>query len=264
MGRVGITFILLLFCTQLRAQSWELGAFGGGIGYMGDLNPDNVFKLSNPAYGLLVKRNIDSRWAIKLSVMQGKIKGADSLSSNLHQQQRNLSFVTPLTEISFQGEFNFFDYVPSMSKKRFSPYLFAGAALSMFNPKANVNGEMVELNPLRTESKDYRKYTISIPYGAGLKYNFSGMWTLGAELGYRTSFSDYMDDVSGRYPSADVFYPANGPDRVNMSDRSVELTGVKAFRPGQQRGDTKGRDSYFFTGITLTYTFMNCKCPPVF
>src|SRR5690606_15008415 len=120
---------------------------------------------NSPAYGLLVKRNIDSRWAVKLSVMQGKIKGADSLSANLHQQQRNLSFVTPVTEISFQGEFNFFDYVPSMSKKRFSPYLFAGAALSMFNPQAYVKGELVELNPLRTEYKDYRKYTISIPYG---------------------------------------------------------------------------------------------------
>lgn len=264
MGRAGITFILLLFCTQLRAQSWEIGAFGGGIGYIGDLNPDNIFKLNSPAYGLLVKRNIDSRWAVKLSVMQGKIKGADSLSANLHQQQRNLSFVTPVTEISFQGEFNFFDYVPSMSKKRFSPYLFAGAALSMFNPQAYVKGELVELNPLRTEYKDYRKYTISIPYGAGLKYNFTGMWTIGAELGYRTSFSDYMDDVSGRYPSADVFYPSNAPGSVNMSDRSAELPGGKAFKPGQQRGDSKSRDSYFFTGITLTYTFMSGKCPPVF
>lgn len=264
MGRLGITFILLLFCTQIRAQSWEVGAFGGGIGYMGDLNPDKVFKLSNPAYGFLVKRNIDPRWAIKLSVMHGKMKGADSLSNNLHQRQRNLSFVTPLTEISFQGEFNFFDYLPSMSKKRFSPYLFAGAALSMFNPKANVNGELVELNPLRTEYKDYRKYTISIPYGAGVKYNLSGKWTLGGELGYRTSFSDYMDDVSGRYPAGVVSYPQNSPDGVNLTDRSGELGGGRKFSPGQQRGDSKGRDSYFFTGITLTYTFLNCNCPPVF
>jgi len=264
MGRLGITFILLLLCTQIRAQSWELGAFGGGIGYMGDLNPDNVFKLSDPAYGFLVKRNIDPRWAIKLSFMHGKMKGADSLSSNLHQQQRNLSFVTPLTEISFQGEFNFFDYVPSLSKKRFSPYLFAGVALSMFNPKANVNGELVELNPLRTEYKDYRKYTISIPYGAGIKYNFSRMWTLGAELGYRTSFSDYMDDVSGKYPAKDVFYPQNDPSGVNLTDRSSEVAGSKVFSAGQQRGDSKSRDRYFFTGITLTYTFLNCNCPPVF
>lgn len=264
MGKYGITFIILLFCTQVRAQSWEVGAFGGGIGYMGDLNPDNVFKLSNPAYGFLVKRNIDARWAVKLSVMHGRIKGADSLSSNLHQQQRNLSFVTPLTEVSLQGEFNFFDYIPSMSKKRFSPYLFAGAALSMFNPKAEVEGELVELNALKTENVDYRKYTISIPYGAGVKYNFSGKWTLGAELGYRASFSDYLDDVSGNYPSADAYYRAGRPDQVNLTDRSAEINGAKLFSPGQQRGDSKKRDKYFFTGITLTYTFLNCNCPRVF
>ncbi|PRY52463.1 outer membrane protein with beta-barrel domain [Arcticibacter pallidicorallinus] len=265
MRRLAVTFILLLFCSQIRAQSWELGAFGGGIGYMGDLNPDNVFKLSDPAYGFLVKRNIDPRWAVKLSVMHGKMKGADSLSSNPHQQQRNLSFVTPLTEISFQGEFNFFDYLPSAGKRRFSPYLFAGAALSMFNPKTQVNGELVELNPLRTEYKDYRKYTISIPYGAGIKYNISGMWTLGAELGYRTSFSDYMDDVSGRYPAReDVYYGRDGFKPVNLTDRSEELGRGKLFSSGQQRGDSKVRDRYFFTGITLTYTFMNCNCPPVF
>lgn len=264
MAKLGITFFMLLLCTQIRGQSWELGAFGGGVGYMGDLNPDNIFKLSNPAYGLLVKRNINSRWAIKLSFMHGKIKEADSLSSNLHQQQRNLSFITPLTEISFQGEFNFFDYVPSMSKKRFSPYLFAGAALTMFNPKANVNGDLVELNPLRTENKEYRKYTLSIPYGAGVKYNFSRMWTLGAELGYRTSFSDHMDDVSGNYPSNDVYYPQDGLPDVNLTDRSEELGEGKLFSAGRQRGDSKGRDRYFFTGITLSYTFMKRNCPPVF
>jgi len=264
MVRFSITFIIVLFCTQLKAQSWEVGAFGGGVGYMGDLNPENVFKLSNPAYGLLVKRNIDAAWSVKLSVMRGQIKAADSLSSNLHQQERNLSFITPLTEIGFQAEFNFFDYVPSVSKKRFSPYLFAGVALSMFNPKTKVDGELVELNPLRTENQDYRRYTIAIPYGAGLKYNFTGKWTLGAELGYRESFSDYLDDVSKTYPAVSAYYPQNGSNRVNLSDPSERQDGSRLFMPGSQRGDSRKRDRYFFTGITLTYTFLKCNCPRVF
>lgn len=264
MVRISITFFVLLVCTQVRAQSWEVGAFGGGIGYMGDINPEKVFKLSNPAYGLLVKRNINPTWAIKLSVLHGRIKGADSLSSNPHQQQRKLSFITPLTEIGMQGEFNFFEYMPATSKKRLSPYLFAGVALTMFNPKAEVNGELVELNPLRTEYKDYRRYTVSIPYGAGLKYNLAGNWTLGGEFGYRTSFSDYLDDVSGVYPVVSAYYPESGPDRVNLTDRTEDINGNRLFGPGQQRGDSKKRDSYFFTGITLTYTFSNCNCPRVF
>lgn len=241
---------------KIQAQSWELGVFAGGVGYIGDLNPKNIFQLNNPAYGILVKRNLDPYWSIKLSFLHGKIAAADSNSTNPAQVLRNLSFFSPLTEISMQGEFNFFNYIPGMSKKKYSPYLFTGGSLALYNPKTRYQGEVVELQGFKTEGTFYRKYTIAIPYGAGIKYNIAGNWTLGAELGYRTTFNDHIDDVSGKYPEENV----NG-----LSDRYGErFNGESPFKPGYQRGDSKKRDTYFFSGFTLTYTFISGKCPPVF
>jgi hypothetical protein len=65
-------------------------------------------------------------------------------------------------------------------------------------------GSEVTLRDLRTEGQtsEYKKSTIVIPYGAGIKYNVGGKWTLGAELGYRYTRTDFLDDVSGYYAPA--------------------------------------------------------------
>ncbi|RXF67000.1 DUF6089 family protein [Arcticibacter tournemirensis] len=268
-----IKILLLVFLTACSfhaalAQSWEIGAFGGGAGYMGDLNPVKPYSVNNMAYGIIAKRNFDGYWSLKLSILHGKISAADSVSDNEQQRMRNLSFFSPLTEAGLQIEFNFFNYIPSLSRKRYSPYLFAGAGIVLFNPKAKYMGETYELNTLRTENQapasPYRKYALSVPYGAGFKYNILRNWTLSAELGYRTTSTDYLDDVSGRYYDLSRLDPSNPRDRLRiaLSDRSPEK-GFPANDPRTQRGDFRPRDTYFFTGFTLTYTFLGSKCPPV-
>jgi hypothetical protein len=39
--------------------------------------------------------------------------------------------------------------------------------------------------------------TVLIPYGIGIKYNIGGKFSLAADMGYRYTFTDYLDDVSG-------------------------------------------------------------------
>src|ERR1035437_2477783 len=119
---ISALFFLIVF--TVSAQTWEVGGFAGGSGYIGDLNPVKYYKLTNMAFGAQLKRNLDGYWALKLSLMQGKISAADSLSDNLQFQQRNLSFFSPLLEVSLQVEFNFFRYVPSISEKLYTPYIF--------------------------------------------------------------------------------------------------------------------------------------------
>ncbi len=261
-------FLLVFNLRTVSAQSWDVGVFAGGAGYMGDLNPVKPYKVNNIAYGVLVRRNFDGYWSLKFSLLHGKISAADSLSDNDQQKTRNLSFFTPLTEAGLQLEFNFFNYIPSLSRKKYSPYLFAGGGLVLFNPKTKYRGETYELNPLSTEGQSqdnpYRRYALTIPYGAGIKYNIFRNWTVGAEIGYRTTFTDYLDDVSGRYynfSGLDPSVPENAI-RIALADRSPEK-GYPANTPGTQRGDFRMRDTYFFTGFTLTYTFLSGKCPPV-
>lgn len=196
--------------------------------------------------------------------MHGRIQGVDALSTNTQYQQRNLSFYSPITEVGLQLEFNFFEYVASVSRRRFSPYLFTGVGGVIFNPKSIYNGTTYELGLYGTEGQDisdtYKRYALSVPYGAGVKYNITGAWTLIGEIGYRTAYTDFLDDVSGNYPDKSKLY---NDIAVALSDRTGEYTGVYTGVAGTQRGDTRKHDTYLFTGISLTFTFISQKCPVV-
>lgn len=256
--------ILVLVNVNVFGQSWEFGGFLGGAGYLGDLNPANPAKVNNLAFGGQIKRCFDPYWALKLAVTHGRIEAYDSDSKDAFQRDRNLSFFTPITEISLQTEFNFFNYVPSHSKKRWSPFLFAGLGLVAFNPKADYQGQVVDLRLFGTEGQDptdpYREYAFTVPFGAGVKYNLTGKWSLNAEAGYRTAYTDYLDDVSGKYPDdADLMGSPGYEARKALSDRS--LSGGKAS--GSQRGDYRKRDTYMFVGLSITYSIFKGGCPVV-
>lgn len=263
--RIRILIIVFLgMISSVSAQTWEVGGFAGGSGYMGDLNPNKPYKFSGMAVGGQVKRNLDGYWALKLNVMHGKIAADDAKSNNQFQKERNINFFSPVTEVSFQTEFNFLNYfpgsLPGNGTRRSTPYLFAGIGGVLFNPKAHYNGEEFLLNNYITEGEDlsdrYNRYAISIPYGAGYKHNITGNWNLIGEIGYRTAFTDFLDDVSGVYPSF-LVPDFNTLDGV-LSDPSLN---PQIGRPGGQRGDFRKRDTYMFAGISLTYTFVSLKCP---
>ena len=249
-----LLFIVLLFTSfNLRAQTWELGGFVGGAGYMGDLNQNNPLKVSGFAGGAFVKRNFDGYFSAKLGYTYGVISGADSTSKSQQARNRNLSFTTPLSELSLTGEFNFMEYVPSVSKSLYTPYIFAGIAYTGYTPRAKYKGQTYDLREQQTEGNTYPNSTIAIPFGLGIKYNIAGCLSLAADLGYRTALTDRLDDVSGLYPDKSKLPSAIS---VALSDRSVGQTGVA----GTQRGDLRPRDTYLFVGFSLSYTFISQKC----
>ncbi|HEY0771620.1 MAG TPA: DUF6089 family protein [Sphingobacteriaceae bacterium] len=245
------------FVADLSAQSWEIGGFAGSSGYMGDINPSDPTKFTDLAFGAQVKRNIDPYWSFKFSAMHGKIQANDAKSANDYQRQRNLSFYSDITEAGVQTEFNFFNYIPGVSKKKFTPYLFAGIAGVLFNPKTTYNGREYQLADYDTEGVDYKTYAIAVPYGTGIKYNITRNWNLIGEIGYRTAFTDYLDDISMIYPDKNNLI---NNDARALSDRSGENSGVYYGAAGTQRGDFRKRDTYMFAGISLTYTFVSQKC----
>ena len=166
--------ITLFFCVPFKgsAQTWEVGGFIGGSGYMGDINPVRPYEISDVAFGAQVKRNLDGYWALKLNMMHGKIAGDDLKSSNAYQRERSLNFHTPITEVSFQTEFNFFNYfpgsLPGNGTRRATPYLFTGIGGLLFNPKAiytdaSGNQKTYVLRDSLTEGEPYKRYAIEHP-----------------------------------------------------------------------------------------------------
>ncbi len=247
-----------LFVVQAQTGTWELGISAGGAGYIGDLNQTNLLKISGLSAGAYVKRNFNPYWGVRMGYNYGQIKADDANSGNEQFRERNLRFKTSLNEINSIVDFNFFDFAPGSGfGRRFTPYIFTGIGIVIFKPSAQYNDTKYRLDHYTTEGQDrpYRNYTLSIPYGAGLRYNYKDSWSIFTEIGYRTAFTDYLDDVSGVYPVHQIVV-GNPPNQVNLSDPSLHQTGA----PGTQRGDFRKRDTYLFVSVGISFTFVTSKC----
>ncbi len=253
-----LIFLLLATCT-LQAQTWEVGGTLGGAGYIGDLNPNNPVIISGPSAGLFVKRNFDGYLSARLTFSYAKFGAADSTSSSQQFRDRNLSFTDGIKELTAIGEFNFLKYIPDAGPNKFTPFIYAGIGITAYAPHAVYNGRTYGLRQLKTEGQaaPYGTSTVVIPYGVGIKYNIYGKFNVGADIGYRYTFTDYLDDVSGNY--ADKNKLASSYAKA-LSDRSGEKTGVYIGTAGTQRGDFKPRDTYFLLNFTISYTFVTQRC----
>ncbi|MBL7137871.1 MAG: hypothetical protein ISS17_03760 [Bacteroidales bacterium] len=247
------SFILLFsvfFVYAGSAQDLEVGIFGGGCYYLGDVNPSGHFKGTRLAYGVLARYNIDSRWAVKLSGTRGTVTG--NSANTWFLPDRNLQFESPVTDISAVAEFNFLPYFTGSKRNFISPYVFAGIGMFFFKP-ASIG---VELQPLGTEGqqvgydgrKPYSLIGFNIPFGLGVKAGITrkiGM-TLFWEM--HKTFSDYLDDISTTYYLDGAVIDPNDPGQY-LSDPTM------SYQPGMQRGNSRNQDWYSFYGITITYKF---------
>ncbi len=228
---------------NLNAQrTLELGVFGGGSYYLGDINPALHFNQTQLAYGGLARYNLNNRWAIKASFYRGKLKGDDTKTKAI--ANRDLNFLTKINDISLIAEFSWFEYFTGSKRSFFTPYIFAGISYFTYKPQT-LSG--VDLRSAGTEGQNtgfdgrspYKTYSLALPFGFGLKYSLNKRIGLAFEWGMRKTITDYIDDVSTTY--------ADNPDII--ADPTQTHSG------GMQRGDSKKNDWYNFTGITITYKF---------
>ncbi|TDQ07381.1 type IX secretion system protein PorG [Pedobacter metabolipauper] len=261
-------FTLFLPAMAVQGQTVEIGLTGGGAGYLGDLNQNNPLKISGMSAGGYVKLNLDAYWSVGLHYNYGSIKADDQESSNEHFRNRALNFKTSLNEVSMQVDFNFLEYFTIDRPKKFTPYLFAGVGAVFFNPVGTYRDPGTSRNTdyklrfYQTEGQSqlYKNYALAIPYGAGIKLRLSDNMQFLSQIGYRTANTDYLDDVSGRYPDpVNVNWPNDGNlvTRIKLSNPSNQsLSSLQ----GTQRGDFRKRDTYMFVGIGISYTFVSQKC----
>jgi len=261
-------FLLHIATLTIAQRGWEAGAWIGSAFYFGDLNTS--YNLSTPglAGGVLGRFNFNNRVSIKFSANAAQVRGDDAISKNTFEQARNLSFRSDIIEGAAQLEFNFLPYTHGSPDEFYTPYLFAGFNIFHFNPEAEYNGEWVELRPLGTEGqfKGEEYYSISggVLYGMGLKFDLSYEWSINLELGARTLFTDYMDDVSTVYADKDDLLQERGELAAELSDRSILIPGVndgQIGEPDTQRGGSSLNDTNVMIGVGIVYYFGDLKCP---
>lgn len=267
MNRFLIICIAALFPILLNAQDSEVGLIFGTSGYSGDLTPNTNYLSTGQEHaslGIFLRKDLNRYTAVRGTFTYGKISGDDARSNIEDIQNRNLSFQSNLLELSLVGEFN--PLGTNSTGRRLQPYLYGGIAVFHFNPEANYNGQLVKLQPLGTEGqgmegfdKPYKLTQISIPLGAGVKYQITDRINLGVDVGVRKTFTDYLDDVSGSYVNYNDLLAGNGRVAAALGNRSGELNpegNIPAIVPtGTQRGNSPKDDWYFTAGVTIGYKF---------
>lgn len=258
------SFLFPFFCAALLlptaacvAQNLHVGLRAGGAGYYGDLQPKAVsLKQIYFMVSLGVNYDITENIVARAYLTYAKI-GADDKNGTPAMQQRNLNFKSNLYELELSAQYNIFN----LNDRWWTPYVAAGVAVFNFNPYTyDANGEKVMLKPLSTEGQgfrtgvsDYNNTQLSIPISIGLQYAINEDMRIGAEFGYRKTFSDYIDDVSTTYADKNALLNARGQTAVDLSYRGFEITGKPYPAAGSLRGNPSNKDGYYFGSITFTY-----------
>lgn len=293
--------------------------------YFGDLSPlsrnaSTDISFTRPGIGVMFGHRFGPRYTLRGSFTYGTIRGDDFESADPNDEDarfryvRNLQFRNRIKELAVTAVFDLFKNEGSyISRLQFTPYVFAGFAVFHHNPQALVPnedrfgnpvdqaGEWVDLEPLGTEGQysdlpadavnsgiePYSLIQFAIPAGIGFRYRLNQVFDISFEMGFRYTFTDYLDDVSANYVDNDLL--PEGLSRI-LADRSRESVAVESgslrneaainatafdrngdgFFDGygtefldNVRGNKDDNDLYFVSSIKLAYiigaTFRRAK-----
>ncbi|MBL0271547.1 MAG: hypothetical protein IPQ06_00385 [Chitinophagaceae bacterium] len=276
---VVVCSIIVLFSgNSLKAQDAVVqeGEFGIGVGashYFGDLNTRARLNRAKLAGTIFFRKNLGNYIAIRIGASFAQVGYSDQYNThNTYMYTRNLSFNSKVWELTLQGDFNFFRFMPGEPQYSFTPYITFGAGVFSFDPYAYLRGRKVPLRQLGTEGqgsalyadrKQYSSMAICLPFGGGVKYALNERINIGFEILHRFTNTDYLDDVSKTYVDPAIF-PLNPDgsqsDAQLLYDRSYEI-GEPIGIPNRARGGSKQKDQFVTAMFHVTFNLQSYKCP---
>ena len=261
----------------MAGSSHFLGDLGGLDAKGTDFSPvDLDYGLTRSALGAGYRYRFKNWFNASSTFNWLLLKGDDAFTNEKYRNNRNLNFKNNLLELSLRTEFGYFKtrpknryrYRTSLAQKKFkinwSFFVYFGISVFYHNPKGRDSlGQWINLRPLHTEGqglpggpKQYKNYGVAIPFGFYIKGVINRSWTIGLDVCYRKTYTDYIDDVSTSYYNKTALLKAYGPKSVEMSDPNKGLiygfSSPAADGTRAQRGDIN-KDSYFSAQVTLGY-----------
>jgi hypothetical protein len=272
---------------RFKGKPIEVGLTAGASNYMGELTPFIAFNETKPMGGIICRFNYSDFITLRGNALFGQIAGDDKNYTDVAERyKRNLNFKSNIIEFSGTLEWNLMGFEETQRYNPGSPFLFIGIGVFKFNPMTQFNyipaihttasygdiakhdGQWIELQPLSTEGQETTKFNdrkrysltqVSIPLGVGYKKQFDDVWAWGVELGFRKTFTDYLDDISTTYVDPQITGGSNTGLSAALGDRTVELGNPNLVndygseeRLGAARGNDANRDWYLFFNFTLT------------
>ena len=226
-----IRHIIITFCimtlsvtVQSYAQTYELGVFGGGANYIGDVGDTQFIAPAGPTFGGIAKWNRSTRHAFRLTYLVGQIIADDLDSKDTRRLQRGFAFENTLSEVSMGVEYTFWEIDLHEGVPAFTPYMYTGVTFTWYDALRRTG---TLFDPVGRET------TYAIPMILGVKKTLGTKFLVGLEIGARYSFSDALDGSA------------------NVGDSEVNNVPF---------GNTNNNDWYVFTGVTFTYAFGRKPC----
>ncbi|NND77605.1 MAG: hypothetical protein HKN39_05430 [Flavobacteriales bacterium] len=299
MKKLSVIITFLFSISMMEAQYlWDYGITLGGANYLGDIGGtdeprkdfvyDMKLKETRYVFGAYLRRRISRSLNVKLGASYGKIGGDDLNTDYAPRRARNLNFTNTIKELSLLAEYTLYSDNDFGGKGLYNPnfrvYGMAGIAGFLHEPIGEYNGnnpafagQSTSLRELRTEGQEtaYDVQGISVPMGFGFYFTYNRRIRLGWEMGYRMTFTDYLDDISGNYATdseldgdperiayamqttpelIDEIWPGNPVmicnydyDVMYSSDLHCGSSGSIERNP---RGISKNNDGYLFMNIT--------------
>ncbi len=260
MDKIFLTFMILLFnVLNLRSQYTEIGPMIGGSIYYGDLSPadfNDNFRLIRPSAGIYFQKGLNDYISFRANFIVAELEADDNLNDeNTWRFNRNLHFRNTVYEGSILLEYNILG-ASFYGDRKFSPYIFCGVGFYKHNPRSYLNGQLYYLRDYATEGQGlsgydepYKLFQMSIPVGGGVKYIINDKFNLSLELGVRGTFTDYLDDVSHRYPDLVRLAQERGDLSVRLSNKTQGLSDVYQLSGGI-RGNS-WRDFFYVGSLKL-------------
>lgn len=289
--------IIFLICVlagfEAAAQyKWDYGIKIGAANYLGDIGGkektrrdfvvDMHLKTTNLNIGLFGRYKFSKRFSVAGNLDYISINDRDELTTNPPRRARNMNFRNRLFELGARAEVTIWYDNDVSGRGYYNPdfkmYLFGGLAGFYHNPQGQITkdgemlygGEWYNLRPWKTEGQDkaYSAIGLAIPAGIGLYFTFEKTWRVGWEFSWRTTFTDYLDDVSTTYnipnttdPKALEFVDQSYValiDQINAENPDSEFYPLSIYNfqydetTAQKRGDPTHNDSYLTTQLTVS------------
>jgi Domain of unknown function (DUF6089) len=169
---------------QMLGQRSEVGFGIGTFNYTGDLVRTYNLAFSKPAATVFYRSNISQVISFRTAITGGKIGASDSRNPiDPLAVNRAASFNLFLLEGSGTFEYHFLNWRDDKRRLRFTPYLFAGAAL-------------FGISGVQQKNAEYSNIQLAIPFGGGMKYVINPKYYVAFEFGMRKTFFDYLDNIS--------------------------------------------------------------------
>lgn len=241
----------------------EYGVVLGASNYYGDLSQGQNLRHFHPSVGVYQRYNLSDYFAWRNQFSYMNISG--TTEGNKHYEIQDLNFQSAIYEFSSLLSFDFHRFGTNINNQRSTPYALLGLGIFRFDPH-RLDDEGVSLHASNTgnRTKNYSRIQMSIPMGIGYKYKLThkrnqGAWIIGVEALWRKTFTDALDDVTGRYPDYKDMTDKYGQQTAQYSQPQV-LRGLNPFPKGTFRGDEHLNDWYYFVGVNLSFRITPLLC----